>query len=61
MAGGNGSDAEFEALFRATYPRVLSYARAMADGHDADDAVGEVYAIAWRHQERVQPGLSSAG
>jgi RNA polymerase sigma-70 factor (ECF subfamily) len=49
-------DAAFEALFQATYARLLSYARGMADGHDADDAVAETYAIAWRRLESVPPG-----
>lgn len=50
-------DAAFEALFQATYARVLSYARGMADAHDADDAVAETYAIAWRRLEAVPPGV----
>jgi RNA polymerase sigma-70 factor, ECF subfamily len=45
--------AAFEALFNATYARVLSYARGMADPHDADDAVSEAYAIAWRRLDDV--------
>jgi RNA polymerase sigma-70 factor (ECF subfamily) len=49
-------DAAFEALFQATYARVLSYARAMATGHDADDVVAETYAIAWRRLEHVPAG-----
>lgn len=49
-------EAEFEALFHATYARVLSYARAMADAHDADDAVAEAYAIAWRRLDDVPRG-----
>lgn len=50
-------DAAFEALFQATYARVLSYARGMADAHDADDAVAETYAIAWRRLEAVPLGV----
>jgi RNA polymerase sigma factor (sigma-70 family) len=45
----------FEVLFRATYARVLSYARAMAEVHDADDAVAEAYAIAWRRFDDLPP------
>lgn len=47
---------EFEELFRVTYPRVLSYARGMASATDADDAVGETFAIAWRRQAEIPPG-----
>jgi RNA polymerase sigma factor (sigma-70 family) len=48
--------AEFEALFHATYARVLSYACAMANPDDADDAVSEAYAIAWRRLDDVPEG-----
>jgi RNA polymerase sigma-70 factor (ECF subfamily) len=47
---------EFEQLFRATYPRVLSYARGMASPADADDAVAETFAIAWRRRAEIPPG-----
>jgi RNA polymerase sigma factor (sigma-70 family) len=47
---------DFEELYRATYPRVLAYARAMAARHDADDAVAEAYAIAWRRQRDIPRG-----
>lgn len=40
----------------ATYPRVISYARGMAERHDADDAVSETYAIAWRRLEDMPAG-----
>jgi RNA polymerase sigma factor (sigma-70 family) len=46
-------DAKFEALFRSTYPRVLSYARGMAEADDADDALAEAYAVAWRRLDDV--------
>jgi DNA-directed RNA polymerase specialized sigma24 family protein len=39
---------DFEELYRTTYPRVLAYTRSMASREDADDAVAETYAIAWR-------------
>jgi RNA polymerase sigma factor (sigma-70 family) len=48
--------AAFDPMFRATYARVLSYARGMADGQDADDAVAETYAIAWRRAEDIPVG-----
>jgi RNA polymerase sigma-70 factor, ECF subfamily len=44
---------DFEELYRATYPRVLAYARSMASSEDADDAVAEAYAIAWRRQRDI--------
>jgi RNA polymerase sigma-70 factor (ECF subfamily) len=47
---------DFEALYRETYPRVLGYARSMASPEDADDAVGEAYAIAWRRQRDIPRG-----
>ncbi len=47
---------DFEALYRATYPRVLAYARSMASREDADDAVAEAYAIAWRRQRDIPRG-----
>jgi RNA polymerase sigma factor (sigma-70 family) len=44
---------DFEDLYRATYPRVLAYARSMASPVDAEDAVAETYAIAWRRQRDI--------
>ena len=44
---------DFESLYRSTYPRVLAYARSMASREDADDAVAEAYAIAWRRQHDI--------
>ena len=44
---------DFEELYRATYPRVLAYSRSMASREDADDAVAEAYAIAWRRQRDI--------
>ena len=44
---------QFEELYRVTYPRVLAYARSMASREDADDAVAEAYAIAWRRQREI--------
>jgi RNA polymerase sigma-70 factor (ECF subfamily) len=44
---------DFESLYRSTYPRVLAYARSMASREDADDAVAEAYAIAWRRQRDI--------
>jgi RNA polymerase sigma-70 factor, ECF subfamily len=47
---------DFENLYRATYPRVLAYARSVASREDADDAVAETYAIAWRRQRSIPRG-----
>src|SRR3954462_9298597 len=47
---------DFERLYRETYPRVLAYARSMASREDADDAVAEAYAIAWRKQREIPRG-----
>ncbi len=47
---------DFDELYRATYPRVLAYARSMAAPHDADDAVAEAYGIAWRRQRDIPHG-----
>ena len=44
---------DFDDLFRTTYPRVRAYARTMAVPADADDAVAEAYAIAWRRQHDI--------
>ena len=35
---GHLPNVDFEELYRATYPRVLAYARSMASREDADDA-----------------------
>jgi RNA polymerase sigma factor (sigma-70 family) len=47
---------DFEELYRVTYPRVLAYARSVASREDADDAVAEAYAIAWRRQRSIPRG-----
>jgi RNA polymerase sigma factor (sigma-70 family) len=44
---------DFERLYRETYPRVLAYARSVASRENADDAVAETYAIAWRRQRNI--------
>src|SRR3954454_21550319 len=50
---GHLPSVDFEELYRATYPRVLAYARSMASRDDADDAMAETYAIAWRRQRDI--------
>jgi RNA polymerase sigma-70 factor (ECF subfamily) len=48
---------DFEQLYRTTYPRVMAYARSVtASREDADDAVAEAYAIAWRRQHDIPHG-----
>ena len=54
--GGHLPSVDFEDLYRTTYPRVLAYARSMASLEDADDAVAEAYAIAWRRQHDIPRG-----
>jgi RNA polymerase sigma-70 factor (ECF subfamily) len=49
---------DFDDLFRRTYPQVRAYARTMAPPADADDAVAEAYAIAWRRQRDIPRGAS---
>jgi RNA polymerase sigma factor (sigma-70 family) len=51
--GGHSPGVDFDALYRATYPRVLAYARSVASPENADDAVAETYAIAWRRQHDI--------
>jgi RNA polymerase sigma-70 factor (ECF subfamily) len=44
----------FEAIFRATYPRVLAYAlRRCANRESAEEVVSETYLIAWRRFDVV--------
>jgi RNA polymerase sigma-70 factor, ECF subfamily len=47
---------DFEQLYRATYPKVRAYARSLASEADADDAVAEAYATAWRRQREIPRG-----
>jgi RNA polymerase sigma factor (sigma-70 family) len=54
--GGHFPHVDFEDLYRATYPRVLAYARSIASREDADDAVAEAYVIAWRRQRDIPRG-----
>ena len=46
----------FEAIFRATYPRVLAYALRRAEDRDgAEEIVSETFMVAWRRLDAV-PG-----
>jgi RNA polymerase sigma factor (sigma-70 family) len=53
---GHLPSVDFEELYRVTYPRVRAYTRSMASPEDADDAVAETYAIAWRRQRDIPRG-----
>jgi len=46
-------DERFDAVFRATYARVLGYARRRAPDAVAQDVAAETYAIAWRRRRRL--------
>ena len=48
---------DFDELYRVTYPRVSAYARSLVSREDADDAVAETYAIAWRRQRDIPKGV----
>lgn len=49
MAGEADRRRRFEAIFRATHPRVLAYAlRRSADRESAEEVVSETFLIAWR-------------
>jgi RNA polymerase sigma factor (sigma-70 family) len=48
---------DFEELYRASYPRVFAYARSLASPEEADDAVAETYAVAWRRQRDIPEGV----
>ena len=44
---------EFRAVFDATYPKVVAYARRRADETAADDVVAETFLVAWRRRDEV--------
>lgn len=46
---------QFEAMFRATYDRVLAYALRRAGAGEAEDVVAETYATAWRRFDVISP------
>jgi RNA polymerase sigma-70 factor (ECF subfamily) len=46
----------FEAMFRATYPRILSFAlRRSVDRDSAEEAAAETFLVAWRRLDSVPP------
>lgn len=48
-----GSREQFSALYEATYPAVLRYARRRVEGDVSFDVVSEVFMIAWRRLDEV--------
>ncbi|GAA3747099.1 RNA polymerase sigma factor [Plantactinospora mayteni] len=49
--------ARFEAIYAATFSRILGFALRRCDGpEDAADVVAETFAIAWRRMDAVPPG-----
>jgi len=57
MAGHNQSMStqvdEFRAIFHATHPKVVAYARRRADNTVADDVVAETFLVAWRRRSEL--------
>jgi RNA polymerase sigma-70 factor, ECF subfamily len=46
-------DDRFDAVFRATYARVLAYGRRRAAEATAQDVAAETYAVAWRRRHQL--------
>ncbi|MDH4278654.1 MAG: RNA polymerase sigma factor [Acidimicrobiia bacterium] len=44
---------EFRAIFHATHPKVVAYARRRADNTVADDVVAETFLVAWRRRSEL--------
>jgi RNA polymerase sigma-70 factor, ECF subfamily len=54
LSGDKNRQLRFEAVFRATHPRVLAYAlRRCANRESAEEVVSETYLIAWRRFDVV--------
>lgn len=57
MAGHNQTMStqvdEFRAMFHATHPKVVAYARRRADNSVADDVVAETFLVAWRRRSEL--------
>ena len=52
--GGDGDETRFEALFSASYPRVLAYALRRSENREAaEEIVSETFLIAWRRLDAV--------
>lgn len=57
-----GDESALEALFRATYARLVRAAEhLLGDRGRAEDVVQEVMLELWRHRERLEPGTSLLG
>ncbi len=46
---------DFRAVFTATYPKVVAYARRRTTTEAADDVVAETFLVAWRRWAEVAP------
>jgi RNA polymerase sigma factor (sigma-70 family) len=46
----------FRRLYHACYPPITAYARRRLEPHDADDAVAEIFLVAWRRLGDVPQG-----
>jgi len=55
MRGRGGSQEKFEALYTAHYQAIAGYVCRRVAGHEADDVIAEVFAVAWRRFHHV-PG-----
>ncbi len=44
---------DFRAMFHATYPKVVAYARRRTDATAADDVVAETFLVAWRRRAEL--------
>jgi RNA polymerase sigma-70 factor (ECF subfamily) len=56
MAGTDDRQGAFRRLYDATYPRLAAYARRRLPVGEADDALAEVYLVAWRRFEDIPSG-----
>jgi RNA polymerase sigma factor (sigma-70 family) len=56
MAESGDRKEAFRRLYQAYYRPVAAYARRRLEPHDADDAVAEIFLVAWRRLSDVPPG-----
>lgn len=57
--GSEASHSAYRALYEAHYRAVLAYCRRRANSADAQDAVAEVFTIAWRRFDTMQTGAEA--